>query len=241
VIVLETLALRWYAFGFIAVFLWAALPERGWMRALRFLLIAAVVEGIAEYTSTHYGFPFGEYTYVAHTRGDELYLSNIPLFVPLSFGVAVWAARSVARVGLRADSGARLVVVGALTAAVIDLVIDPMTLRGSEWFMGSLYSYEASGGWFGVPWSNFGGWVLTSAAILFLDEAFDARAAPVVPSVRGVLLAAVICGFFVVVALATGQFGVALGSVLVVGGLAVLTVPEVRRHSTGTPSRTARN
>ena len=57
----------------------------------------------------------------------------MPLFVPLSFGTVVWAGRALVN---RANiSPGVLILGGALFAAAIDLVIDPMTLRGGTWFL----------------------------------------------------------------------------------------------------------
>jgi putative membrane protein len=196
VIVVDTITRRWYAFAFLAVFLWAARAERSWKRALRFLAVASVVSFLAEYSSTHGSFPYGHYVYIAHTEGKELYISNVPLFVPLTFGIVVWAGRALAA---RRGTGPLWVVLGgALGAAAIDLVIDPVTLRGGRWFLGRLYDYHASGPWFSVPWSNFAGWVLVAGAILLVDTVFERGANKA--SERGFTLAMAICAFFVVTA-----------------------------------------
>jgi uncharacterized membrane protein len=136
----ETIGHRWYAFAFIVAFFWAASAERDWKRALRFILVASGISLTAEYLSTHTGFPYGRYEYIAQTRGSEIYISNIPLFVPISFGTVVWAGRALAnRIGI---SSGILIVWGAILAAAIDLIIDPMTLRGESWFLGSVYRYH---------------------------------------------------------------------------------------------------
>lgn len=224
-IVLETIAQRWYAFGFIAAFFWAATAERNWRGALRFLATAAAVSWIAEYMSTHSPFPYGRYDYVARTRGEELYLSNVPAFVPLSFGVVVWAGRSLAQAGLRIRTPGALIAGGALLATVIDLAMDPITMRGHDWFLGRLYSFEASGPWFGVPLSNFGGWLLVSATILWIDELFEHGNARVADPVRGPTLAAGILAFFALVALGTRHWTIAL-AVIVIGGVLYLVTRD---------------
>ena len=56
--------------------------QRSWRSALRFLVVASGISLAAEYLSTHTGFPYGRYDYIANTHGSELYISNIPLFVP---------------------------------------------------------------------------------------------------------------------------------------------------------------
>lgn len=225
-IVLETIARRWYALGFIALLVWAVLPAGGWRRAARFLAVAAGISLAAELASTRTGFPYGRYTYVAGTSGQELYIANVPLFVPISFGTVVWAGRSLAVSALPRAGPAARIAAGALGAAVLDLVIDPMTLRGEEWFLGRLYEF-ASSGFFGVPWSNFGGWVLVSGTILALDEALE-RASPRSPTRgggnaaerRGLVLAFTITGFFVAIALATRQWFVAASGAALTGALA---------------------
>src|SRR5205807_2949514 len=143
----------------------------------------------------------------ASTHGYELYVSNVPLFVPLSFGTVVWAGRALVN---RANiSPGVLILGGALFAAAIDLVIDPMTLRGGTWFLGSLYAYRARGQWFNVPWTNYAGWILVGAVILSVDALFEARAPKRVDTARGPTLAYGMCAFFVVIALATSHWAIA--------------------------------
>jgi putative membrane protein len=209
-IVLHTIQHRWWAFIFIPVFFWAATAERSWARALRFLLIASGVSLAAEYLSTHSSFPYGRYDYIANTHGSELYISNVPLFVPLTFGIVVWAGRALAN---RTNvSPATLILGGAVFAAAIDLVIDPMTVRGDSWFMGSLYAYRSSGPWFRIPWSNYGGWILVSAVILTVDWLLETHEPKYVDTLRGPLLAYGICVFFVILALATTHWAIAFAS-----------------------------
>jgi len=48
----------------------------------------------------------------------------------------------------------------------MDVVIDPLALRGDRWFLGGIYSYP-NGGWhFGVPMTNYGGWLLLALGII---------------------------------------------------------------------------
>jgi uncharacterized membrane protein len=46
------------------------------------------------------------------------------------------------------------------------VVTDPVALRGSRWFLGDLYRYDGEGLYFGVPGSNFLGWLLVSLVIV---------------------------------------------------------------------------
>src|SRR5438552_18212678 len=106
-----------------------------------------------------------------------------------------------------------LILGGALFAAAIDLVIDPMTLRGGSWFLGWLYWYRAPGPWFDVPLSNYAGWLFVGALILAVDALFEARAQKNVDVRRGQMLGYGMCGFFIVIALATHHWAIAGASI----------------------------
>ncbi len=234
-IVLHTITHRWWALAFIPAFFWVATAERTWRRALRFLAVASCVSLAAEYLSTHTGFPYGRYDYIANTHGSELYISNVPIFVPLTFGIVVWVGRAlVNRANIRPGT---LIVGGALFATAIDLVIDPMTLRGGTWFLGRLYSYRSSGLWFNVPWSNYAGWVLMSALILTIDSVFEARAPKKVDARRGPMLAYGMCGFFIVIALATSHWAIAAASAGVTIVIMSIARARLSRAPTAEPVR----
>jgi uncharacterized membrane protein len=47
---------------------------------------------------------------------------------------------------------------------LLDVVIDPLAVRGDRWFLGRVFWYPHGGPYFGVPLSNFGGWLLVGAA-----------------------------------------------------------------------------
>lgn len=48
--------------------------------------------------------------------------------------------------------------------ALLDVVIDPLAVRGERWFLGRLFTYPEGGIYFGVPLSNFHGWLLVGWA-----------------------------------------------------------------------------
>jgi putative membrane protein len=215
-IVFETILRRWYVFAFLAAFFAASVPERGWKATLRFAMIAFGLAFAAEYTSTRTGFPFTSYRYTAHTRGDEVYLSNIPLIVPLSYAVMIYGGRSLGSRLLRRPSVVGLVVAGAIATVALDVVVDPVALRGPQWFLGPLFRYDTAGQWFGVPLGNFGGWLLVAAMVIALDLALS-RWRIDAAGVRGSVLAGTVVAFNFTVGLAIGAVGAALASL----GLAI--------------------
>src|SRR5262249_15323730 len=174
-----SIPLRPYVFGFLAIYLTAAAAAWGWRRALTFTLWAGSLAFGAEWTSTRVGFPFGLYHYTGVTVGQELYLANVPLFDPLSFTFLAYASLGVAGQFHRVPGVAsanppiargpwarlRLAGLAGLLMMWLDVVIDPLAVRGDRWFLGRIFYYPEPGWYFGVPLANFAGWVVVGAAI----------------------------------------------------------------------------
>ena len=63
--------------------------------------------------------------------------------------------------------------------AFIDMVIDPVALRGDRWFLGKIYYYPEPGVHFGVPFANYIGWAVVGASpsrsIFRWTEGFESR------------------------------------------------------------------
>src|SRR5262249_55694454 len=65
--------------------------------------------------------------------------------------------------------GRRRLAVTALAGVLmmlLDIVIDPLAVRGDRWFLGRMFYYPAGGAYFGVPLSNFAGWLLVGWIIV---------------------------------------------------------------------------
>lgn len=184
VLLIKTLLLRPYVFLFLAAFLFSAHRLFGWRRTWLFFGITWVTAFACEYSSTRTGIPFGWYHYTGSTVGEELYLSNIPFMDSLSFTFLLFASYCLALLFLapaRPDRapGAwaiprlsfdpavrRSVPVLGLTVfffAFIDMVIDPVALRGDRWFLGKIYYYPDPGLHFGVPLANYVGWAVVGS------------------------------------------------------------------------------
>jgi len=167
-LVFGTLMLRPYVFAFLGCFLVAGARDLGWRRTLVFTAWVWPLAWLAEFLSTRIGVPFGLYHYTGTTRGQELYLANVPLMDSLSFTFLAYASFCVARGafnGRRVSVGSLAVSTGLLMM-LLDVVIDPIAVRGDRWFLGRIFYYQEAGVYFGVPLSNFAGWALVGAAAI---------------------------------------------------------------------------
>lgn len=165
-LVLGTLTLRPYVFVFLGLFLAAGRADLGWRRTARFGAVVWPIAWLAEFASTRIGIPFGLYHYTGLTRGQELYIADVPFMDALSFTFLAYGAFCLARLALRgraAGRGALSLAAGVLMMA-LDVVIDPLAVLGDRWFLGRLFYYPEGGAYFGVPLSNFAGWVIVGAA-----------------------------------------------------------------------------
>ena len=52
----------------------------------------------------------------------------------------------------------------ALFMVMVDMVVDPLSVRGDRWFLGRIFWYDPPGPHFGVPISNYLGWFLVAAS-----------------------------------------------------------------------------
>ena len=188
-LLLGTVLLRPYVFVFLAVYLLASTLQFGLKRTVGFTVIGYGLVFLAEYSSTRTGFPFGWYYYIDATRHQELWISNVPFMDSLSFiflayasyttalllCVPLWCCRrDVQLVDTKAlRRSPAVLVLAVMFFVLIDVVIDPVALRGSRWFLGQIYGYYEAGIYFGVPLANFGGWALVGTVLVTLHRVLD--------------------------------------------------------------------
>lgn len=181
-LLVKTVLLRPYVFLFLAAFLMSGKRVLGWRRTCLLLVVTWAIAFVCELSSTRIGIPFGDYFYTGTTIGQELYLANVPFMDSLSFPFLLYASYCLALYFLApvGESSEGVSVPGkAWTAwptlglatlffALIDVIIDPVALRGDRWFLGRIYGYAEAGIYFGVPLSNFAGWAVVGLLSLFL-------------------------------------------------------------------------
>ena len=128
-LLIGTILLRPYVFGFLAAFLVAGFADLGWRRTLLFAAWVWPLAWLAEFSSTRIGMPFGLYHYTGTTRGQELFIADVPFMDSLSFTFLAYAAFCLARAGA---AGRRVSAPEAGPARpgvlmmLLDVVIDPL-------------------------------------------------------------------------------------------------------------------
>lgn len=132
----------------------------------------ALLGWLAEWIGTSTGLPFGTYAYTDMLKPQ---IQHVPLLIPLAWFMMLPIAVALSQ-GLmyrfvpQIEPSARPFryrLCGALIAAVVmtawDLLLDPHMVSWGfwEWETGGRFSF------FGIPWSNYGGWLLVSFCMAF--------------------------------------------------------------------------
>lgn len=105
------------------------------------------------------GFPFGPYHYTPTLQPQ---LAGVPVLVPLAWLMMLPPAWAVAQRITGRRSGAAFVAVSALALTAWDAFLDPQMVQWGLW------SWDRPGVYYGVPLSNFAGWLLVSGLITVL-------------------------------------------------------------------------
>ncbi len=189
-IAIGTLAQRPYVFAFFAAFLSACIPHVGWKRTLTFTAAGYFIAFGSEWLSINTGFPYGWYYYIDTTSSRELWIAGVPFFDSLSYVFLAYCSYATALfilsplkawrwniVTLETRSIRRsfaALLLGSFLQTFLDIVIDPVALQGRRWFLGQIYGYREAGIHFGVPLSNYAGWLLTSFCLIAAFQLIDA-------------------------------------------------------------------
>ncbi len=143
----------------------------GWRRALLAGLGGLGLSWLAEWAGTSLGFLFGGYTYTAELQPQLL---GVPLLIPLAWVMMLppaWAA-AAALLGKGARRRWAFALVSALALTAWDLLLDPQMVAWGFW------SWNPPGGYFGIPWSNYLGWLVIAGTISFLVGGPDVPVSP---------------------------------------------------------------
>ena len=188
-LLISTVLLRPYVFILLGFYLFAGALQLGLKRIIVFTFLAYVIAFVSEYASTRIGIPYGFYHYTGETHGKELFISNVPFMDSLSYSflgyfsysLALLMVSPVTRKGWRFELphppwySKKVLFLTAILFVLQDVLIDPVSLRGSKWFLGQIYYYPEKGVYFGVPLSNFLGWLLVGLAIIYCFQKLDRK------------------------------------------------------------------
>ncbi len=139
---------------------WALAKWLGWKRAALLLLALGAFAVFIETFAVLTGWPYGRFEY-----GDKIglkYFGVVPWTVPFAWSPLVLGATALAA---RFGRSARDLAIGTVVWLLLfDGVLDPGAVAQKFW------SYDAGGLYYGVPLSNFFGWVVSGflgAAIFY--------------------------------------------------------------------------
>jgi uncharacterized membrane protein len=138
----------------------------GWRKGVIFLLICAAVSWCYEEAGVATGLVYGHYHY-GSMLGPKL--GEVPLLIPLAWFMMVYPSWIIAHV-LMQGSGDPTSLPGGICRALIastvmtswDVVMDPGNAQAGLW------TWEEGGPYFGVPFRNFFGWMLTTSTVYII-------------------------------------------------------------------------
>lgn len=182
-LLIGTLVGRWYVTLFGLTFLWRASRHLGWRRTGIYVAAALVVGVAAENGSVHAGFPYTTYSFNENLRGNELFVGDVPLMVPLSYTFMAYFAFAAGRMlasgpfRTRAPRAWHELSIAWMLAVWAIWVLDPVSRLGGRFYLGELWRYRGPGFWFGLPLGSQVGFAATAAILLAVLHRLD-RDAP---------------------------------------------------------------
>ena len=145
----------------------------GPLKTIRVAGMVIVLGWSAEAIGSRTGFPFGGYSY---TEALQPQFFHVPLLIPLAWLMMLPPAWAVAKVisSRFTDRWQTPIFFGlsALAMTAWDLFLDPQMVTWGLW------EWHSPSGFFGIPWSNYLGWLLVSALITLI---IHPRQLPVAP------------------------------------------------------------
>lgn len=131
----------------------------GIARTARVALTVALWAWALEAVGVATGIPFGAYHYTDRLQPQ---IANVPLLIPAAWLMMLPPAWAVAHAVVGERHRAAGVVVSALAFTAWDLFLDPQMAAWGFW------QWEQAGGYFGIPWSNFVGWMFGAVGATLL-------------------------------------------------------------------------
>ena len=135
----------------------------GTAKMVRVVALVFFLGWAAEAIGSRTGYPFGDYAY---TETLQPQIIQVPLLIPLAWMMMLPPAWGIAKaISNRFDrrwQTAVFVSISALAMTAWDLFLDPQMVAWGLW------EWVSPSGFFGIPWSNYFGWLLVSAIITII-------------------------------------------------------------------------
>jgi lycopene beta-cyclase len=194
----------------------------GTRRTVSIFVVVALTTYFAEFLGSKTDFPFGAYNYTSLLQPQ---LFGVPLIIPLAWFMMLGPAWAVAYtiLGRKLDTPYRRAAFALLSALAVtawDLYLDPQMVGWGFW----IWDYPS--GYFGIPWVNFFGWMLTAIIVTALVRPGNL---PVIPLL--IVYAIVWALQSIGLAVFWNQPGPALFGFLGMGVLLMLALSALRKES----------
>ncbi len=150
----------------------------GAARGIGILFLLSLLPLLVEAYAVITGVPYGRFTYSPHL-GYPLF-GLVPWTVAFAYLPMLLGAVTVASAAA-GTAWYRLIPAGTFLLLLIDLVIDPAAVHAGLWI------WVEGGIYYGVPLSNFVGWVLTGAVYIALVSLIASRNLATARSVPGMV------------------------------------------------------
>lgn len=138
--------------------LWSAWTPAEVARMASIIVVGA---WFVEYFGSHTGWLFSvyDYTNLLHPQ-----IGHVPLLVPLAWLMMLPTAWAVSNLLTGRTRGPAFVFTSALAFTAWDLFLDPQMVAWGAW------TWAESGGYYGIPWHNFAGWILSASLLTALAQ-----------------------------------------------------------------------
>lgn len=162
----------------------------GWRKTLVFFAITAGVSWGYEQVGVETGLVYGNYHYTDYL-GEKI--GHVPVIIPLAWFMMIYPSYVITNLiyskkpFFQYSKISSIILISLLSAGVMtawDTVIDPYlsgpTIQAWIW--------EDGGDYFGIPYHNFAGWILTTFTIYVLYRIFESKTKAIEYSARELYL-----------------------------------------------------
>ena len=142
----------------------------GWYRALIVFCVVVGLAYLAELLGVTTGFLFGKYHYTSILQPQ---VAGVPILIPLAWLMMLPPAWAVAHfITGKTGRSFSFLLISALAFTAWDLFLDPQMVAWNFWV------WETPGHYFGIPWSNYLGWILVSIVLSWIANPQELPAGP---------------------------------------------------------------